>query len=346
MRGRGSSSAAAAAAAAFRSQPSSWPLDLRTSSSSSSPAAHYSSSAVFSLPRSPRRTSYVFKNDGVDDDDDGFVDGVIDFLFDFPSSLFDPVSEGFRRSFPPPDDSIVLSGDVVALLVYTYLDHITNSMVIEANSAAEVAELVAPTQRGGGVGGGAMLPVWFDGSNLLDHGRQWLSHPIDPGAPYAPAVAAPGPAFVVVASCWLLCGLAAGAFRRENTIRDPSRALVVTLRAWCVAAPLVVAIALGSDGCLGGGDDDYDYDWRGIAPATTGIVRRAGPPVLDYGTYYSDDLRREALRSYLAGGDGHARLGVSPRGGLTRADADYIFDSLSVLAFWRLAYNWMSGYRR
>jgi len=34
------------------------------------------------------------------------------------------------------------------------------------------------------------------------------------------------------------------------------------------------------------------------------------------------------------------------RGGMTRSDADFIFDSLTVLAFWRLLYNSMLGYRR
>ena len=33
------------------------------------------------------------------------------------------------------------------------------------------------------------------------------------------------------------------------------------------------------------------------------------------------------------------------RGGLTKADADYIFDSLSVLAFWRWMFNSVMGYR-
>jgi hypothetical protein len=34
------------------------------------------------------------------------------------------------------------------------------------------------------------------------------------------------------------------------------------------------------------------------------------------------------------------------RGGLTKADADFIFDSLSVLAFWRWTFNCLLGYRR
>lgn len=39
-------------------------------------------------------------------------------------------------------------------------------------------------------------------------------------------------------------------------------------------------------------------------------------------------------------------LSAPARGGLTIADADYIFDSLTVLAFWRFMFNWLLGYRR
>ena len=39
-------------------------------------------------------------------------------------------------------------------------------------------------------------------------------------------------------------------------------------------------------------------------------------------------------------------LSSPARGGLTRADADYIFDSLTVLAFWRFLLNGLFGYRR
>ncbi|KAL3757435.1 hypothetical protein ACHAWU_006642 [Discostella pseudostelligera] len=38
-------------------------------------------------------------------------------------------------------------------------------------------------------------------------------------------------------------------------------------------------------------------------------------------------------------------LSPQARGGLTKADADYIFDSLSVLGFWRFMLNWFLGYR-
>lgn len=39
-------------------------------------------------------------------------------------------------------------------------------------------------------------------------------------------------------------------------------------------------------------------------------------------------------------------LSTPARGGLTKADADFIFDSLTVLAWWRFMYNWLLGYRR
>ena len=38
-------------------------------------------------------------------------------------------------------------------------------------------------------------------------------------------------------------------------------------------------------------------------------------------------------------------LSAPARGGLTKAEADYIFESLSVLAFWRWMFNYLLGYR-
>lgn len=43
--------------------------------------------------------------------------------------------------------------------------------------------------------------------------------------------------------------------------------------------------------------------------------------------------------------DGMNPLSDAARGGLTKADADYIFDSLTVLAFWRFMLNSILGYR-
>jgi hypothetical protein len=98
--------------------------------------------------------------------------------------------------------------------------------------------------------------------------------------------------------------------------------MIVTLRTWAGTAILVVLIA-------------YLSDAAAVAHHATSL------PLLDYGTYYSDELRHVVLQPYI---NEHTGDASDPRGGITRADADNVFDSLTVLAFWRLMYNWMLGY--
>jgi hypothetical protein len=98
--------------------------------------------------------------------------------------------------------------------------------------------------------------------------------------------------------------------------------MIVTLRTWAGTAILVVLIA-------------YLSDAAAVAHHATSL------PLLDYGTYYLDELRHVVLQPYI---NEHTGDASDPRGGITRADADNVFDSLTVLAFWRLMYNWMLGY--
>lgn len=202
-----------------------------------------------------------------------------------------------QRLPPPPEDKVALGGDVVALFVYSYLDHGLTGLVADAQSELDVAQLVSPSPSNA-ADSAAALPVWFDPAHLQPYGTTWLaSHPsLHP--PYAPAVAAAGLAFVSLSAAWIACGWCGGAFAEENTRGcSPKRAMVVTLRTWAGTAILVAALAWASDAAWG-------------------------------------EL------------DGINALSAPARGGLTRADADFIFDSLTVLAFWRFLYNWLLGYYR
>jgi len=213
-----------------------------------------------------------------DDDNDGSFDNLPDKFF--------------ARLPPAPEDQIALSGDLLALFVYSYLDHTVNEVYADTAAKMDVTDLITYDPRAGG----PSLPVWFDPSHLQTFGQNWLSH-TSIEVPYAPAIAASGLAFVTMSTCWLLVGYVTGAFLHRNTLEcDASRAMVITLRTWCGMACLMVALALGSD----------------------------------------------ALWGQL---DGINALSAPARGGLTKADADYIFDSLTVLAFWRFMFNWLMGYR-
>ena len=197
-----------------------------------------------------------------------------------------------RDLLPPlPEDPIALSGDIVALFVYSYLDHTVTEIYSEAASM-DVGDLVTAAVNPNS----PPLPVWFEPSHLNEFGH-WLVQSTAETSPYAPAIAASGLAFVSIASCWILCGYFSGAFLLRNTLEcDTSQAMVVTGKTWVFMAILMVGLALGSDALWG---------------------------------------QLDAIRP----------LSAPARGGLTKADADYIFDSLTVLAFWRFMFNSLLGYR-
>lgn len=217
---------------------------------------------------------------------------------DEDDSMFSSSSEDrFKFSLPPaPEDHVALGGDVVALFVYSYLDHIVNEAYAETLAKMDVADLV--TYAANNPESTASLPVWFESAHLQTFGANWLDVSSIP-PPYAPAIAVPGLAFVSLATTWLFCGYLSGAFMTRNTLEcPPSRAMAVTLRTWAATALVMVALAYGSDLAWGALDEHINA------------------------------------------------LSAPARGGLTKADADFIFDSLTVLAFWRFTLNWHLGYRR
>lgn len=201
----------------------------------------------------------------------------------------------FKFKLPPaPEDAIAMSGDIVALFTYTYLDHTMTYLFAEATAKMDVVSdylVTYDTQSA------LSLPVWFEPSHLQTFGNNWLANN-HMEIPYAPAIAASGLAFVSISTCWLICGCFSGAFLNKNTLEcDTPDAMIVTLKTWMGMACLMVLLALWSDSLWG---------------------------QLDEVNALSDQAR----------------------GGLTKADADYIFDSLTVLTFWRGMFNWMLGYKR
>jgi hypothetical protein len=196
-----------------------------------------------------------------------------------------------KESLPPfPEDPIAISGDILALFVYSYLDHTVHDLCAEA-ARMDVGDYLTAADPANS----PSLPVWFDVSHINEFGH-WLADSSS-GASYAPAIASGGLAFVAMATCWMVSGYFTEAFLFKNTLEcDGKNAMLVTGKTWVIMAALMVGLALGSDALWGQLDVIY--------------------PLSD-----------------------------PARGGLTKADADYIFDSLSVLAFWRWTFNYFMGYR-
>jgi len=203
----------------------------------------------------------------------------------------------FKITLPPaPEDPIALSGDILALFVYTYLDHAINFLYAEATAKMDVVSDYLVTTNDP-QNNAPSLPVWFDPSHLQTFGNNWLANN-HMETPYAPAIAASGLAFVSISTSWLVCGYFSGAFLNKNTLEcDTPNAMVITLKTWMGTACLMVLLALWSD-----------FLWGQL-----------------------DEVNA---------------LSDQARGGLTKADADYIFDSLTVLAFWRGMFNWLLGYKK
>lgn len=207
--------------------------------------------------------------------------------------LFSLEHQFWSKLPPAPEDQIALSGDILALFTYTYLDHTVNELYADTAAKMDIADLVTYDPS---IAAANPLPVWFDATHLHTFGENWLSR-TQIEVPYAPALAASGLAFVSIASCWLICGYFTGAFLTRNTLEcTASKAMVVTLQTWMGMALLMVLLALGSDALWG---------------------------------------QLDTINA----------LSAPARGGLTNADADYIFDSLTVLAFWRFMFNWLLGYK-
>ena len=209
---------------------------------------------------------------------------------DISVSSIPQIMKSIRESLPPlPEDRTALAGDILALFVYSYLDHTVHDMCAEA-SRVDMGEYITSLDSVNA----PSLPVWFDVTHVNEFGH-WLDG--SSSVAYAPAIASGGLAFVAMATCWIISGYFSGAFLMKNTLEcDAKNAMLVTGKTWILMAVLMVCISLGSD-----------FLWAQL--------------------------------------DAIHPLSDPARGGLTKADADFIFDSLSVLAFWRWMFNSVMGYR-
>jgi hypothetical protein len=189
------------------------------------------------------------------------------------------------KKLPPrPEDQLTMTGDILALFVYSFMDHSMNSLYVDMVNQGNPASglLLDPSSSS------SALPVWFDvvssgsGGMTTNHLLTLLElH----GISYSPIIATGGLASVVLTSCWLLSGYFNEAFLFKNTIScDTQQALLVTGKTWLYMSVLMCVLSVAS---------------HVICPNCT------------YG--------------------------------LSKADADYIFDSLTVLVTWRFMLSWLLG---
>lgn len=182
---------------------------------------------------------------------------------------------------PSPEDQLIMTGDVVALFVYSFLDHTLNEQYVteclqgNAQYLDPLGELSAH-----------QVPVWFDALHSTISSDYILSILNLPQVYYSPIIGTSGAASVVLTSGWLVSGWYSGAFLFRNTVEcHTSQALIKTFQTWMTTCALVMGVAFLTN--------QYVFD---IMP------------------------------------------------GISKADADYIFDSLTVLLTWRFLVSAMLGY--
>lgn len=195
-----------------------------------------------------------------------------------------PSDNDWKDSLPPsPEDQLIMTGDIVALFVYSFLDHSLNEQFVLATQQGNT-QLWDPF----GELASSQIPVWFDAIHSTQSQEYILSILNLPQIYYSPIINTAGAASVLITSAWLLSGWLSGAFLFRNTLEcKTTRALVKTFQTWAWTCVVMVAVCGASNHFFGGMD--------GMA--------------------------------------------------LTKADADYIFDSFTVLVTWRFLVSLMLGYR-
>lgn len=132
---------------------------------------------------------------------------------------------------PPPEDFIVMTGDLMSLFVYSFSDHFV------CHDLASMMPVVNDND----------WPVWLDPtSSFTDHVMHVLV--MDQTiATYSPLLQPTGLAACLLASAWLLAGWWHRAFLFRNTLDcDTSHTLQVTAQAWmttCFIMMMTVGIS-------------------------------------------------------------------------------------------------------
>lgn len=194
-----------------------------------------------------------------------------------------PSNSDWKDSLPPsPEDQLIMTGDVVALFLYSFLDHSLNEEFVLASLRGDAA-----TWDPFGEYSSAQIPVWFDALHSTQTQEYIMSIMNLPNIFYSPLISTAGVSSVLITTCWLATGWISGAFLFRNTLEcSTSQALIKTFQTWLSTCAVMILLC--------------------------------------------------AMTNHVFDVDGMMMI--------TKADADYIFDSLTVLITWRFLVSLMLGY--
>jgi len=163
----------------------------------------------------------------------------------------EPSSSSDDKNFelpPPPEDQLVMTGDVTALFVYSFLDHSLSEYYGDSLLSATDPQTVEEFSKQLDVPS-MQLPVWFDSlHSTLPEQKALVIMTFESVATYSPALASAGLASISMTTCWILSGYIMQAFLLRHTVEcSVSKALEVTGKTWLLTVALMVCLALGSD---------------------------------------------------------------------------------------------------
>lgn len=213
----------------------------------------------------------------------------------------------------PPEDALTLGGDVASLFLYAFMDHFLNEVMLghilsSSTSAADLAHTLDPSGQDLVL---ASTPVWLDptavGPHVSDQVLFWdLQSRVTPH--FTPLLSDAGVAGVTLATCWILAGLFHKAFHYQNTLDcSTHRAVTVTGKTWLSASILLTLLATASHHLVGTVD---------VQDVSTSVLMMEGRTLTPIEEWFSV---------------------------LTRADSEYIFNSLGVLLTWRFMISFLLG---
>jgi hypothetical protein len=148
---------------------------------------------------------------------------------------------------PPPEDQLILAGDIAMIMLYAFSSHFFNNMIVESvfyksESLQDAVNVLDPL----GEIVTLQAPVWTDASMtdqvLMVNAERSLSQH------WCPLFSTAGAASVALCSAWLFAGWVHRAFLFQNTLDcDTTRALNKTLQTWMSTAGLLTLMVVTSN---------------------------------------------------------------------------------------------------
>mmetsp|Transcript_45863 Transcript_45863/g.53659 ORF Transcript_45863/g.53659 Transcript_45863/m.53659 type:complete len:259 (+) Transcript_45863:119-895(+) len=183
------------------------------------------------------------------------------------NTIQEDISEIIKRKkpqLPPlPENKLVLGGDVLALFLYSFMDHSLNYFTDQATKESTEASIVG------------LHATWLDYFHLPTEFVTATTQ-MPNLFQYSPALQQAGICSVTITTLWLISAYFNEAFSYENTVYNSESVILITGKSWLYTAAGMIAIALASDSMICGCplyshvghltkcDADYIFDSIGV----------------------------------------------------------------------------------